>query len=719
MKVFACSEHGECTHGKRADGIHLCDHAKPIEKPTPEAIPHSLPVFMTAAPRDRETQERAIASVREAGMGPLTILCEPGTEIIGYADATVFHHGEKQGQFRNLIAALRAGIASGSPYFITMEDDVVLHRQTGELLSRSVWPDNAGCVQLYTAARLAGRYRRGVRSKLRKQDSFDMLGCCALLFSREAATVLVEWADTKGWRGACSHVIEEPSEKKAGDTFIGEVLSFSGLDIWIHNPSLAEHIGEVSTLGHHKESSTSKASRTTLNFPGQDADLFSIFTARNNMKIAAIYKTFDGGEFVDASLASIYENVDSIVMVHSNTSWLGERGNTVRERALRWCNEHDDAGKVHHIDVELTNQEAQYAAGIEYLGRHKIPCDVVMAIDADEVWEDRYIERARQQMTDNPSIAYRSNMHTYLKNPFFRVDPPFGEPTIFLRDPRWLIKSPRGCHAPSRVFDNVWMHHYTYVRETREAVERKLHQSCQADKNETVVQDWMASVYDRLPEGKNLHGFVRWREVWNHVNKVWWCDLPPAMRDAELLKLWVPEGHLLRGEQDAIYRLTKGRKQAVDLGTYRGLSATILALACERVHTVDCYDGSGFADTMNPDRYRDELTGHSLENTLQFAARYGNITAEQSHTANAGQHWERGPVDVLFVDADHSEQGTLGNLFAWMPHMTVGGLVLMHDDNDIHPGVQAAVAWIDRSERLKRISCGEWSGSLAAFEVVR
>lgn len=438
------------------------------------------------------------------------------------------------------------------------------------------------------------------------------------------------------------------------------------------------------------------------------------------MRLVALYKTFDGGEFVDASLASVYEHCDSVVMVHSDVSWLGERGNTVRAAAVEWCNEHDKAGKVHHVDVELTTQESQYQAGLEYISRHKLPYNGIVAVDSDEVWEDQYFESMTRQMVDRPFVAYRSNMHTYVKTPFYRVCPPYGSPTVLFRDPGWLLKSPRGCNAPALQLDNVWMHHFTYVRENRASVERKLHQSCLADGGEHVVPNWMTTVYDKLPAGKNIHGFVRWRDVWEKVEKIWISDLPPAMRQAKLLKKWMPEGQLSDGEQAAIYRLSKGRKQAVDLGTYQGLSAVILGLACDLVHTVDAYEDirgkNTFADTQNPNRY-DEMTGHSLEATAALCDRFGNMTCEQNETVEAASKWN-GPVDVLFVDADHSESSTIRNVKSWIPHMVRGGLVILHDDNDLHPGVQQAIEILRHNERLRFVDPGEFSGSLAACKVV-
>lgn len=445
------------------------------------------------------------------------------------------------------------------------------------------------------------------------------------------------------------------------------------------------------------------------------------------MRFIALYKTWDGGEFVDASLASIYEHCDHIVMVHSDVSWLGEHGNTVKAAAVAWCNDHDRAGKVHHVDVSLTGQEAQYAAGLDYIATHRLEHDAVLAVDADEIWEDQYFEMARQQMAQRPYPAYRCNMHTYLKTPFYRVHPPFGSPTVFFCDPQLLLKSPRGCQAPAVQLDKVWMHHYTYVRETRAAVERKLHQSCLADGGETVVQNWMTTVYDRMPAGKSLHAFVRWRDAWHKLEKIWLPDFPPAMRSAKLLSRWLPStrlessgfASLMDGEQNAIFRLAKDRKQAVDLGTYRGLSAVILGLACERVHTVDVYEDILSVSAVEEYHELHRQTGHSLEITAALCDRFGNMTCEQSDTAEAGRQWRGGPVDVLFVDADHSEQATRANIAAWLQKMEKKGLIILHDNNSIHPGVKQVVDEMQGDYRFTRVDPGEFSGSLAVFEVTK
>src|SRR5690606_21382902 len=152
------------------------------------------------------------------------------------------------------------------------------------------------------------------------------------------------------------------------------------------------------------------------------------------------------------SLASVYRHVDAIVLVHSDVSWLGERGNTVRPLTLEWCRERDYESKVHHLAVSLTSQEAQYAARLEYIQKKNLG-DIVMVIDADEIWEDHQLEAAKREMHDHPHPAYRCHMHTYLKTPFYRVEPPAGTPMVFFREPKYLTLSPRGRKAPARTLD--------------------------------------------------------------------------------------------------------------------------------------------------------------------------------------------------------------------------------------------------------------------------
>lgn len=70
-------------------------------------------------------------------------------------------------------------------------------------------------------------------------------------------------------------------------------------------------------------------------------------------------------------------------------------------------------------------------------------------------------------------------------------------------------------------------------------------------------------------------------------------------------------------------------------------------------------------------------------------------------------HWAKYPVDLVFVDGDHSYRGAKGDILAWLPNIKEGGIMAVHDygkrevyrngpiDNAPHPlpwpGVDRAV----------------------------
>lgn len=56
-----------------------------------------------------------------------------------------------------------------------------------------------------------------------------------------------------------------------------------------------------------------------------------------------------------------------------------------------------------------------------------------------------------------------------------------------------------------------------------------------------------------------------------------------------------------------------------------------------------------------------------------------------------GKTWSL-PVDLLFIDGDHSYEGCYGDLAAWTPHLTDGAAVLIHDyHSENWPAVKRAV----------------------------
>lgn len=106
----------------------------------------------------------------------------------------------------------------------------------------------------------------------------------------------------------------------------------------------------------------------------------------------------------------------------------------------------------------------------------------------------------------------------------------------------------------------------------------------------------------------------------------------------------------------------------VEIGAEFGLSAALLASASHptvRVHSVDLFP----PDTLN--QYRMNLTAAKLIH---------RVVAIQ---ADSRLYWrvfeKRPPIDLLFVDGDHSYEGALSDLVHWSPLVKPGGFMLVHD----------------------------------------
>lgn len=52
-----------------------------------------------------------------------------------------------------------------------------------------------------------------------------------------------------------------------------------------------------------------------------------------------------------------------------------------------------------------------------------------------------------------------------------------------------------------------------------------------------------------------------------------------------------------------------------------------------------------------------------------------------------GKTWDRGLVDMVFVDGDHSTKGVEGDIREWLPHIKIGGIIAFHDYGDRWPRV--------------------------------
>jgi FkbM family methyltransferase len=73
-----------------------------------------------------------------------------------------------------------------------------------------------------------------------------------------------------------------------------------------------------------------------------------------------------------------------------------------------------------------------------------------------------------------------------------------------------------------------------------------------------------------------------------------------------------------------------------------------------------------------------------LENERGVFDRAG-LGSDPRHTqmlgdsADIGRRWPGAPVDMVFVDGDHTTEGVLRDIDAWLPHIRPGGIMAFHD----------------------------------------
>jgi cephalosporin hydroxylase len=137
-------------------------------------------------------------------------------------------------------------------------------------------------------------------------------------------------------------------------------------------------------------------------------------------------------------------------------------------------------------------------------------------------------------------------------------------------------------------------------------------------------------------------------------------------------------------------------KVCVELGTWMGASAIPVARSIARwggtLFCVDTWSGDLNEDGGSP-AGRAPIMLLSCARRMVDAGVSASVRLIPATTAVAAKAWS-GPIDFLYVDADHSFLGVCADLEAWAPHVRSGGLIVGDDyGSDLYPGVKSA--WDD------------------------
>jgi predicted O-methyltransferase YrrM len=146
------------------------------------------------------------------------------------------------------------------------------------------------------------------------------------------------------------------------------------------------------------------------------------------------------------------------------------------------------------------------------------------------------------------------------------------------------------------------------------------------------------------------------------------------------------------GEAATLARLAGGARRVVELGVYEGSSAVVLVRAMtpgSELVLVDPYS----ADTRwaaLPQGAWANATASRL--AVARARRRGGPAVRwiRQRSQDVGRSWSGRPVDLLFIDGDHSYEGCREDWEMWRDHVALGGFVAFHDARVGKPGGRGA-----------------------------
>jgi hypothetical protein len=144
------------------------------------------------------------------------------------------------------------------------------------------------------------------------------------------------------------------------------------------------------------------------------------------------------------------------------------------------------------------------------------------------------------------------------------------------------------------------------------------------------------------------------------------------------------------GEAELLLRHAAGRRTVVELGVYEGGSAALLAehLGAESaLHLVDPFGEHG--DALPPGwGALEQATKRVVARAARRGAEQGGSPGIRWHIAlsqDLAREWST-PIDLLFIDGDHSVEGCRRDWDGFHEHIAPDGVVLFHDSRLGIPG---------------------------------
>ena len=158
-------------------------------------------------------------------------------------------------------------------------------------------------------------------------------------------------------------------------------------------------------------------------------------------------------------------------------------------------------------------------------------------------------------------------------------------------------------------------------------------------------------------------------------------------------------GFMEKGELAALGELALGRHAVAEIGCWKGLSTKVLSACVDgTVYAVDHWQGTpGERGSFHKEAVKLgpkgllEVFRRNLSSEIT-AGRVVPVMAESGAAVDIVRAALEGrPLDMVFIDADHTYEAVKRDIQLWSPLIAPGGLISGHDYGEEWPGVKRAV----------------------------
>jgi len=155
-------------------------------------------------------------------------------------------------------------------------------------------------------------------------------------------------------------------------------------------------------------------------------------------------------------------------------------------------------------------------------------------------------------------------------------------------------------------------------------------------------------------------------------------------------------------EASLLEELARGCCCVVEIGVYEGSSAIVLVRALSSEATLHLIDPFGHQPgALRSGWAATERATRRVVARAQAAAGASSprVVWHVERSEETGCAWSGPPVDLLFIDGDHTERGCALDWELWHRHVARGGHVVFHDARSAPgspPGIDGVIAVVER-----------------------